>query len=130
MGTGEGGRNVSKMGELDKKEVEINRWGVVTLMETMISFKILGTYFIVKVFVELQKQNESTVTSFAWLKTIAKVIWILMQCTDNKITYPSDLLTNKFQPSDSLLCPQKSLLTVTFQRKRRLNLKICYISFA
>lgn len=87
-------------------------------METMISLKILGTYFIVKVFVELQKQNESTVTSFAWLKTIEKVIWILMQCTDDKITYPSDLLTNKFQPSDSLLCPQKSLLTVTFQRKK------------
>ena len=31
MGTGGGwggeGRNVSKMGEFDKKEVEINRWG-------------------------------------------------------------------------------------------------------
>ena len=44
--------------------------------------------------------------------------------------YPSDLLTNKFQPDDSLLCPQKSLLTLMFQRKRALNLMKCLISFA
>ena len=56
-------------------------------METMIYFKILETNFIVKVFVELQKENESTVKSFACLKTIAYVIWIEMQCMEDKITY-------------------------------------------
>ena len=42
----------------------------------------------------------------------------------------SDLLTNKFQPGDSLPCPQKSPLTVMFQRKRARNLNKCLISFA
>ena len=45
-------------------------------METMSYLEILETSLIVKVFVKLQNKNQSTVTSLAQSKKIAKVIQI------------------------------------------------------